>query len=137
MARFDSLGAFLRVVTVFFTYSVAVQATEPLFDSLYLRTGAALLATLVAVLAIDAVPALLRGKTPTFGEGSFFYSGRGILIIIVLLLLTGAFADGLRAGFELPEWLAVGVAVVGAGVLVFGSLVAYYWRRRSRALQVG
>lgn len=137
MARFDSLGSFARVLVVFFTYSVAVQATEPVFGSLYVRAGAALLVTLVVVLAIDSIPALIRGERPTFDEGSYFYSARGILTIVVFVLLAAAFADGLRAATGLREWLVMVVAALGAAVLVFGSLVAYYRQRQSRAVQAG
>jgi hypothetical protein len=39
MARFDSVGAFVRILTVFFTDSVLVQAVEPIVESLHLRAG--------------------------------------------------------------------------------------------------
>ncbi|WP_115863740.1 hypothetical protein [Halorussus litoreus] len=137
MARFDSVGALLRVAAVFVVYSVAVQASQAIIDSLYLGGVVALLVTLVAVLALDAVPALVRGQTPSFGEGSYFYAGRGLLTLVGFLLVTAVFVDWLRTSAAFPEWLAVLVGALGAAVLVFGGLVAYYWRRASGTASAG
>ena len=137
MSRLDSAGAFLRVLLVFFVYSVAVQGFDSIVPSLYRRAALALVLTLLVILILDGAPAAIRGQRPTFDEGSFFYSARGLLAIVTFILLAAVLADWLRGSFGLQEWLLMAIAALVAAVVVFGGLVVYYWRTGAPAKQVG
>ena len=129
----NTVSSFLRILLVFFVYSVAVQVLDPVVPSLYARVAIALALTLLAVVLLDAIPAVRRGQTPTFEEGSVLYSARGFLLVVTFVLLAAVLASWLRTSVASPEWVLTTIAALLAAIVVFGSLVAYYWRTSPRS----
>lgn len=70
----------------------------------------------------------MRGRTPTFDEGSVFYSARGFLLIVVFVFVAAILAQWLRRSIAYPDWVLTTIAALIAATFVFGSLVAYNWR---------
>ena len=117
-----------RAVVFLLLYGLAASTLGP-SSTPYLPAVAGLLVTLAAFAAADLLPALRRGESPSFGDGSALHAVRGPALLIAFVLLTAATADGLRAATGLSETVLTLLAFLVASALVFGPVVGYHWRR--------
>lgn len=127
MVSARTIGNAGRALAFLMLYFVVVTAVAPVLHP-YLRVVVGLVVAGAVFAALDVVPALVRGESPTIDEDSALYSVRGLVLLIVFVLVAGLTLDALRATTDLSDtWQTV--AAVGVAVLVvFGPVVGYYWR---------
>lgn len=128
MVSEQTISNAMRAVAFLILYSL-IASMIPIAYGPYLRVGIALLVAVGIFFTVDLVRAILREESLSITEEWALYSVRGLVLLILFVFVTAVAVDGFRSTTVVPEVALVPLAVAVGGVVVFGPVVGYYWRR--------